>query len=194
MAATKNAAKKAEQLRISQVGDFKKRLGGIFELPSGAVVKLRNPGGLQAFLANGTIPNTLLPIIQEGLKGSADNKEQAEVDIASLLESDPEILSQMMGMYNSIITKVVVEPRVYPVPTMADVEANNLRFPEAPVEDPEELRDEDRLYADEFPDEDKQFIFQWVTSGNSDLATFREGLKKGVDSLAEKQTAKPGTK
>ena len=184
MATSRSTAKKAEERRISQIGDFKNRMGGIFELPSGANVRLRNPGGLQVFLANGTIPNSLLPIIEQALKGSKQAQDETAEAMTSLLTTKPEAMAEMMALYDNVLLKVVVEPRVHAVPTWDDVEQNNKQFPEAPADDPEDLRREDRLYVDEFPDEDKQFIFQWVTSGNSDLATFRERHSKSMATLA----------
>src|SRR3954453_22167561 len=62
-----NPAKAAEERKISQIGDYKKRMGGIIELPSGFFVKVKNPGGLRAFMDSGSIPNSLMPIIQESL-------------------------------------------------------------------------------------------------------------------------------
>ena len=70
-------AQAAEALKISPVGEFKTRMGGTMQLPSGLVVKTRNPGGLQAFLTGGTIPNHLMVIIKEALdKGKAPTSKE----------------------------------------------------------------------------------------------------------------------
>jgi len=179
----RTTAAKAEELKISTVGDFKKRISAVVELPSGAVVKLKNPGGLRVFMGKGKIPNSLLPIISQALdRGTTEG--MGEELAQKLKDGDTELLDDMNQMMDSVTLMAVVEPPILPVPTQADVEENNRRFPEAPVEDPEDLRSEDLLYVDEFPDEDKQFIFAWITSGVKDLETFRAQQRAGVDSLS----------
>jgi hypothetical protein len=170
MAKSGNPAKRAEQVaedrRISQVGDFKKRLGGVMELPSGAVVKVRNPGGLKAFLGNGSIPNSLMPIVQKAVNnGKAVSADEMGI-IGEDGSIDPEVLSDMMSMIDNVLLQTVKEPKVYPVP------------------EDEEDRDDDLLYVDEFPDEDKQFLFQWVSGGTRDLEQFRREYSSAVDSVA----------
>lgn len=182
-----NPAKRAEQLRISQIGDFKKRMGGVMELPSGVVVKLRNPGGMQAFLGGGAIPNSLMPIVQKALKTGQN------IDVSDVLQDgkfDEEVLSDMMAMMDNIALKTVVEPPVEAAPTQADVTAWNDSHPGEEVLKPEDLRSDDVLYIDEFPLEDKQYIMQWVSGGVTDLESFRKQLSAsvaGVDSVARAQ-------
>lgn len=178
--ATRSTIKKAEEARISQVGDFKKRLGGIIELPSGLHVRWKNPGGLRAFLANGTIPNSLLPIVEKSLKKKQDVNEAEMLDLIK----DADKVSEMMAMYDSVVMQCIKEPKLWPVPTEEDVEKNNLEHPDAPVDDPEDLRYDDRLYVDELPDDDKMYIFQLVSGGVKDLETFRQKQQINVGALA----------
>lgn len=178
-----NPAKRAEQLRISQIGDFKKRMGGIMELPSGAVVRLKNPGGLQAFIGeqSADIPNPLMNIIQESLdKGQAPSIKKFTNASGGV---DPEMMDAMNRMLEQALVKTIVEPKVKPRLTQADVDQWNTENPDDLVEDLEELRDENVLYADEFPDADKQFIFQWVTGAVKDLETFRQKQQQGLGDL-----------
>lgn len=167
-----NPAKRAEELKISQVGDFKKRMGGIMELPSGSVVKLKNPGGMQAFLSADIIPNELMGIIQASLKkGTAPKPEQITQAMGlDKIEEDPTLmlakLDEMTLMMDAIALKCIVEPPVLPVP---ENEAD---------------RDDDLLYIDEFPLEDKNFIFQWVSGGTRDLATFRQEFGTSMAAVA----------
>lgn len=163
MGTTRSKAAKAEELRVSQIGDFKKRLGGLTQLPSGAVVKLFNPGGLQAFLNGGVIPNSLMGIVQKGL---SSGKTPTPEEFLKDKEIDAELLEELMGMMDAVVVKVVVEPPVLAVPS-----------------DPAD-RDEELLYVDEFPLEDKQFIFQWVSGGTRDLETFRSKLNSNVELVA----------
>lgn len=164
MSKSGNPVTRAKELKISQVGDFKKRLGGVFELPSGLVMRLRNPGGVSAFLANGTIPNSLMQVVQEHIdKGQGVQPEE----IAKAGQAmDPKMMEEMIEALNSIIIQCAVEPTVLPKP------------------ESEDDRDEDQLYADEIPDDDKMFVFQWVSGGTSDLEQFRRQHGQAMDDLA----------
>lgn len=175
------AAQEAEALRISQVGDFKKRIGGIIELPSGLTVKARNPGGLRAFLNTGLIPNSLMGIIQKGLDKGSGKGIAAEIVKDGRIDS--EMLTDMMQMMDGIACKVIVEPRIYPTLTENDLLEWNDNHLDDQKESVEELRQDDRLYADELPDDDKMFLFQWISGGTRDLETFRQQHAAGVDAL-----------
>lgn len=181
MVATRKAAKKAEELRISQIGDFKSRMGGIIELPSGVYVKVRNPGGMQAFMENGQIPNALMGMVQKGINSGKGLKPEEVMPGGKI---DPDVLADLMKMLDSVTIKVVVEPKVNAVPTDEDVKTWNEAHPDDLVEEAEELRQDDLLYVDEFPEEDKQFLLQWISGGTRDLATFRERLNKNVDAVS----------
>lgn len=163
----KSAAKKAEERRISQVGDFKARMGGIQELPSGLVVKVRNPGGLQAFMVGGQIPNTLMPMIKRALEGgqSLDPKEMLGEDG----EVDPKLFAAMEEMLDSVALRCIVDPAIHPKP------------------ESEEARSDEELYVDEIPMEDKQFLMQWVSGGTRDLEKFRQQQQSGLESVAKVQ-------
>lgn len=174
-----NARKTAQQLRISQIGDFRARMGGVMELPSGLVVKAKNPGGLTAFIANGTIPNSLLSVVQEQL-GSGNSKASTEEAMRNMSE-DMSALGDMMKLMDIIVAGTIIEPKVKPVPTEDDVVKHNLLNPSNPVSTPDELRDEDNfLYTDDLDQMDKQFIWQWVSGGTRDLEQFRKELEVNV--------------
>lgn len=176
------AAQEAEALRISQVGDFKKRIGGIIELPSGFMVKVKNPGGLRAFLNTGLIPNSLMGIIQKGLDKGSGKGIAAEIVKDGKIDS--EMLTDMMQMMDGIACKVIVEPRIYPTLTENDLLEWNDNHLDDRKDSVEELRQDDRLYADELPDDDKMFLFQWISGGTRDLETFRKQHAAGVDALS----------
>lgn len=169
MGTSGNPAKKAQQLKVSQVGEFKKRLGGVFELPSGLVMKLRNPGGLMAFMGAGLIPNELMQIMQKHINSG---KNVAPEDLAKEVGGvDSKFLAQMTELLDNVIVKCAQEPTVMPTP---ENEAD---------------RDDDQLYADEIPDDDKMFVFQWISGGTADLATFRERQGSSLASLAAESVA-----
>lgn len=181
MATTRKAVKRAEELRISQIGDFKHRLGGIMELPSGLVVRTRNPGGLRAFLNNGTIPNSLMVIIERGIKTGKGAKAEELMPDGKM---DPQMIEDMTKLMDSIAMKTIVEPKIHPTPTEADLLVWNQNNPEDLLEEVDELRDAMTLYVDELPDDDKQFLFQWISGGTRDLETFRRKLDEHVDDMA----------
>lgn len=153
-----NPAKQAP--RPSAVSAFKRRMGGILELPSGAFIRLRNPGGMQALIAGGMLPNTLMAVVQQSLKSGQAPEPEEIIDPAE--GASPEFLAQMTEMLNKILIACAVEPQVHPVP------------------DSETARDESLLYADEVSEEDKMFIFQWVVGGTTDLTDFRSRLSTGM--------------
>jgi len=143
--------KQPQDRKPSSAADFKKRVRTTLELPSGLVVKVKNPGGMQAYLSQGKIPNTLLPLVQQGIKqGGVD---QAEVGKAI---EDPAAIADMLDLVNTMVIDTCVEPRVYPAP------------------EDEDDRDDDLVYIDEMSDSDRMFIFNWVNSGVTDLARFRQ--------------------
>jgi hypothetical protein len=175
-------AAQAKQLKISALGDFKSRVRGTFELPSGLVVKLKNPGGLQAFIANGTIPNSLLGIVQTALtEGKSQNSLAAAKDLAKDMSS----LGEMMRLLDIVASQAIIEPPCRIAPTEDDVKRWNMLNPGDIKTDPEELRDDEKyLYTDEVAEEDKQFIMQWVSGGVRDLEQFRKEHAANVAALS----------
>lgn len=161
-----NPAKRAE-VEVTSVSEFKKKQGGLMELPSGAKMRLKNPGGMRVFIQAGTIPNSLMGIVQENLdKGT---KGKASQDIADKIVGpdgvDEQLVKDMLHMMNVVICECAVEPQVHMPP------------------DDEADRDDDLLYADEVDDEDKMFVFQWVTGGTRDLEQFRGELSTELGAL-----------
>jgi len=191
--------KQAEQRRISQIGDFKARIGGLLDLPSGATVRVHNPGGMQAFMDSKAIPNSLMPIIQKALK-SGQPMTAAEV-VSEDGNLDPALLEDMMKLMDGIILKTVVEPRVHKALTEADLEKWNADPAHADdqLDDIEELRSaldeiDPKLYVDEFPLDDKQFIFQWVAGGTRDLEEFLQEQRENVGAVSAITGNKSSTK
>ena len=173
MGTSGNPAKKAKELKISQVGDFKKRISGVFELPSGLVMRLKNPGGMQALMAAGLIPNSLMTTITESINKGKSTKPD---DIIPSGGVDSSFLNEMTTMLNEIIVRCAVEPTVEPIPTN---EAERL---------------DTQLYADEIPDDDKMFVFQWLSGGTADLEKFREEHEAGLASVAQSKSLRGAAK
>lgn len=157
-----NPATRASNLKVSSAADFKKRVTGIFELPSGMVVKLRNPGGLKAFVDAGTIPNSLMPIVDNALKG---NKTTADDIKATPEDVSLKMVEEMVNFLDVLNIKCWVEPKLNPVP------------------ENDEDRDDDLVYVDEVEDMDKMFVFQWLAGGTKDLERFRQQYSQDLESL-----------
>lgn len=161
---------------VSSPADFKQRTGGLLTLPSGFTVKVQNKGGMRSFLQSGMIPNSLMGVIHESIE---KGKEPTEKEIAKLIgvgedETDLSVIEDMLEMTNRVVCNVVVEPEVHPVP--AD----------------EKKRNENLLYVDELSEEDRMFIFQWVTGGTRDIERFRKEQAASMDALAaSKSTSRP---
>ena len=142
-------APKKTPAKVASAADFKKKRAATLTLPSGFVVEVRNPGGMRAFLKDGIIPNSLMPMVQNAL---AEGKSTPEMSISDV---EPQTIAEMMEMMDHITVACMVKPRVYDVP-----------------DDPDE-RSDDLLYTDEIEDEDKMFIFNWLTGGTKELEPFR---------------------
>ena len=89
----------------------------------------------------------------------------------------------MMEMMDRAAVMCMINPDLHPALTDEDVTAWNLKHPDEMVEDKEELRSDEVLYVDELDDEDKSFIFQWLTGGTSDLEQFRKQQSANVATL-----------
>ena len=166
---------------VSSPSDFKKRQGGLMTLPSGLVMKLKNPGGLKIFLEQGSIPNSLMGIAQEALdKGKPANMRS----VIGEDKMDDQMIDDMLKMMDTVVIQCAVEPKVHPTPTEDDLKVwNKGKAKTKQLSDPEDLKSDELVYADEIPEEDKMFIFQWVTGGTSDVAQFRERFTSELASL-----------
>lgn len=144
------------------------------ELPSGNVCLARRPG-VQAFISNGLIPNSLMeilvPLLDDSRKPQTDKLQDLDAKVEALQDSlfkDPQKIEDLVDTADRVAIYCVVEPVILPVPQ--DDEGN-----EAPA-----LKDPEKLYVDEVDLEDKMFIFQWATGGLSDLKPFREATSGDV--------------
>ena len=121
-------------------------------LPSGKWVVIRRVG-MKAFILNGTIPNSLMSIVQGALETGVGPKDE---ELMKEMLGDPEKLAEFIGMLDAAVVNAMVNPRVYPTPL------------------DESERDDDRLYADEIDEADKMAIFQVAVGGTVDLEQFRQ--------------------
>lgn len=163
----KTASKMSAPSGVSDFSSFKQRAQGqLLPLPSGLVCRARRVM-LQTFLNSGQVPNGLMVLVSEALeKGQeADVAEMVGMEDGSV---DIEKVNEMFELVNAIVVEAVVEPKVHPLP------------------EPDEERDDDLLYIDEFDDEDKMFLFQWIIGGTDDIASFREEAIASLAALDQK--------
>ena len=123
---------------------------------------------MQVFVKQGMVPNSLMPIITEAMsKGRAPKNEDLN------LESNPELLNEMMELMDQIAMYCVIEPQLEPTPV-----------DEAGKPLPPSARNAEVLYVDDVDFNDKLFIFQYAVGGTADLAKFREELGEHVEDLS----------
>jgi len=148
---------------------WKKKTKVELELPSGNVALVRAMR-ITDMLAEGFFPENLRGEILAQIGKAEGGKESSSLDpdnIQKMFE-DPEKMNDMFAIFDKVLLKCVVEPKVLP----------------APEDDAD--RDDELLYADEVDLEDKVFIFQWAVGGDDDLTSFREEFSEGVGSLEDK--------
>jgi len=114
-------------------------------------------------MSNGSIPNNLLAIISKALNTGKGVDTKDLVTQEGVL--DTKLLNEMSEMIDNIAMKTIVDPVINPVP--AD----------------EEERSDDLLYVDELPEDDKMFIYSWVSGGTRDLEQFRRESASGMDAV-----------
>ena len=137
------------------------------KLPSGNVALVRVPGPA-AFLAEGLIPNTLLPLVQGVIENAEKGKPVTSEDesiISQELLKDPNKVRQVFEMADAVTIYCVVEPPVSHKP------------------EPGEERNSDLLYVDEVDLDDKMFIMSVAMGGSRDLRKFRREQGANVDAL-----------
>lgn len=138
--------------------------GGPLVVPSGNTAMVRNPG-MQVFLAEGLVPNSLMGPIQAALNTGKAPTIQSYGDITS------DMMADMLKMTDAVCVYCVIEPKL----TSNRDAAGNI----IDVDD----RDEELLYVDEVSIEDKMFIFQWAVGGTRDLESFRKSSAEGLGGL-----------
>lgn len=135
-------------------------------VPSGNTCLVRPSSGLDMFVRNGSIPNSLMPIVQEAInKGRPPKTEDLSI------ENNPNLLADILELTDTACIFMVMEPIVKPVP----------RDDEGEVIPHSRREKGDYLYVDDIDFEDKMFIFNWAVGGTSDLEKFREELGAGME-------------
>lgn len=179
MGTSGNPAKKAAadeaKAQASSLAEFKaRRKGKVLQLPSGLSMRVRKVE-LQSFIIQGEVPNPLMQVVSEALeKGKKSNiPDMMGVEDGQI---NMDMVRDMYAMVNRVVCEVSVEPKVHPAP------------------ENEVDRDDDILYVDELEETDKMFLFQWITGGTEDVATFLEEANSDMATLAESQGSKSPAK
>lgn len=138
-------------------------------VPSGNTCLVRPSSGLDMFVRNGSIPNSLMPIVQEAIsKGKPPSAQELT------LENNPDLLESILELTDTACVFMVMDPVVKPVPT--DDKGEVIPF--------SQREKGDFLYVDEILFEDKMFIFNWAVGGTTDLETFRKELGAGLEPVS----------
>lgn len=176
-----------------------KALGEEVEMPSGNFALLRRPGP-EMFLRGGSIPDTLTPIVEAGIR----EKQGLAPEKAASLANDPAMMPQMIEMMDAAAVAACIEPIVRANPNcirpdpetpedICDLTEGNSVHNDRKAPDfhnfipgdavPEDDRDPDFLYAAEVDFMDKMFIFNYAVGGTRDLERFRQEYEQSVDSI-----------
>lgn len=139
------------------------------EVPSGNTCLVR-PVGMQAFIAEGLIPNSLMGIVttalEAGEKGEEVDEDAVVEQFIDDIKADPDRVMDMIRMADACTVYCVIEPKVAPAPGAG------------------QDRDPDVLYVDEVDLDDKMFIMNFAVGGTRDLEPFREKVARGVESVS----------
>lgn len=153
--------------RPTSVASWKKSSASpLITMPSGNVMRIRKIG-LQAVMATGVMPNSLMAYADRAVK-KGKKQEVTEADMVNILQ-DPQQLAEISKFMDDITILCAEEPAVHPLP-------------EEGVE-----KDDELLYVDEVDEEDKMFLFQVVTGGTTQVETFREEHARNVAAVHRRQ-------
>lgn len=148
----------------------KASVGTLVTVPSGNTVRVRTPG-MQVFMAQGVIPNGLMPLLKEAMKQGQGIPEEA----AEAMVDDPEKINEILELADAVSLYCFVEPQLHEPPThLVEVEEDGeLKEIRQVVPLGDSARDENLLYVDEVDLNDKLFVFQFAVGGSAKLEQFR---------------------
>lgn len=141
----------------------KSSVGTPIRVPSGNMALVKRPG-MQVFLSQGIIPNSLMGFISDALKSGKPQVQDLEIN--------QDTMKDLMRLVDQVTVQCCIEPEVNPVPV--DNKDNALL---------KDYRDPEKLYVDEVDVEDKMFIFNYAVGGTTDVESFREKLTTSMDDL-----------
>lgn len=169
-------------------------------VPSGNTALVRKVS-VDKFLSSGWIPNPLLPIIQDMMRGrnSKTIADKAATDVQNILA-----MKQLMDRVvvecteqpvvqpepECIVCHLAVEDEVHHgVPHMVDEEIATSAHEYEPA-----ARDEELLYVDEIEWEDKTAVYEFALSEASAAAPFHDEQTPSVEPVPKRKTVQRKTK
>lgn len=192
-------------MSASEVRKWKRHTAATeLHVPSGNIALVRRPDSIRVFLAQGSVPNMLLPIIEKALSGENGDSDGLDVDsITREAMADPEKLAGMIEMQDAIVVSCVIEPTVLPVPTYTEEhvkaglvgqEKLGTVIPYGHTHREHGFWDGDGenteglpplpLFVDEVDVNDKSHIFNFCMGGTADLERFREQQAGALERVA----------
>lgn len=162
------------------VADAAIAVPGPLQVPSGKTALVRAPG-LETFLKQGMIPNTLMAMIKKALdsnSGKAKSAAQEKREMDKMFEeisADPTKLQDLFALVDAATVYCVVKPEVRPIPLYTEDVIGTPDEGKLGREMPFEERPppEGFLYVDQVDMEDKMFIFNFACAGTRDVERFR---------------------
>lgn len=163
------------------------------KLPSGNTCLVKRPG-MEKLLSAGILPDTLTPIAMEAIKKSQSGPKQPEDHKKKKSQEDqgldPELMAKFLEQegaledifmaFDKVTAMCVIEPKVklhlvqvmdedgHPKKTASGRDV----WKEIPEDERESEEERDFLYTDEVDGKDKEHIFNFVSGGSPELATF----------------------
>lgn len=168
MTAPKKNKRTTPKKVVTEASDWKKSRKSApeeLDLPSGNTALVRRPG-MQAFITEGLIPNSLIAPMMATLEERDPSKQNENLkSIADELLTNAEGINDMLSLVDAVTVACVVKPEILAAP--AD----------------EDERNEDLLYVDEVDLDDKMFVFNFASGGTRDIERFRAGSSTAVADL-----------
>lgn len=186
--------KVAAKAKTSSKRQWKRAVAEEIELPSSNVALVKRPG-MEAFLMEGLIPDTLMPIVTEAVR---QKKGLPPERVAEIIK-DPEQVASMMDAMDRIVARIVIEPDVrWHKISEADL-APGGEYAGSEYSAGDIINEDDRdiekwIYTDEVDFEDKSFLFNYAVGGTRDLERFREEANATLASVQHEQDVQLSTK
>lgn len=139
------------------------RRGNVVTLPSGFVARLWRPSMI-SMIGSGVFPNSLMGIARSMVEG--------DINMAQM---DGEDIQKMVQVIDIAVAKCFLEPKIHPV------ETDESAVPEG------------ELHISWVPDDDKQFLMNFLQVGVSAIAAFREGREPAAPNRPDSEEVRPET-
>lgn len=165
---SKRSGNPATRAAATPISQWKTAKPKATQLPSGKYMIYKRVG-LEVFLQMGMLPNSLMGFAQRAVE-KGRGQEMTPGEITELMGDTAKIL-EITTFIDKAVCFVSIDPKVQPLPLNDSGEVD------------ETQRRDDLVYIDEIELEDKMFIWQSVTGGTNQVATFRTDAAAVLDSV-----------